>query len=74
MQFSFRPFLPILLAFSFTMPVPVGADEISDALQAAVDAYAAGDLKTTSEKLNKANTGIAAIKSARLAVFPPEAP
>ncbi|NJM82090.1 MAG: hypothetical protein HC844_05990 [Tabrizicola sp.] len=65
-------FLPILLSLAIATPAP--ADEVSDALQAAVDAYDAGDLKTTSQQISRASSALAALSSAKIAALLPEAP
>ncbi len=56
------------------LTVPAHADEVSDALQAAVDAYAAGDLAKTSEEMTMATQAIGALQSAKLAALLPAAP
>lgn len=63
-----------VLAFVLSFATPVHADEVSDALQAAVDAYASGDLSQTSSALTMATQAIAAQQSALLAALLPAAP
>jgi hypothetical protein len=69
----FRLSLPAL-ALVLVQTLPSNADTIADALQAAVDAYEAGDLATTSEQLTIASTGVSSKRSEELAAFLPEAP
>lgn len=59
---------------SLTLALPAVADDISDALQRAVDAYAAGDLAKTSEELTFANQQLVALKAKALEVLLPAAP
>ncbi|MES2916332.1 MAG: hypothetical protein V4753_14540 [Pseudomonadota bacterium] len=56
------------------LAAPVLSDTVSDALQAATEAYAAGDLKAASANVAAASAGIAALQSEMLAAFLPEAP
>lgn len=60
----------IFLALS----VPLRADEVSDALQAAADAYAAGDLATTGEQITMATQALGARQTALLVALLPAAP
>ena len=53
---------------------PVRADDVSDALQAAGAAYAAGDLAKAGAELALANQGLGAQQSAMLAALLPDAP
>lgn len=62
------------MAVAALLASPVQADEVSDALQAAVDAYAAGDLAGTSTALTMAGQAMAALQSARLEAMLPPAP
>ena len=54
----FRPRLAIVLPFVIVLAVPARADEVSDALQAAVDAYAAGDLPKVSDRMTLATKAL----------------
>ena len=56
------------------LAAPVRADEVSDALQAAVDAYAAGDIAGTSAAMTMAGQAISTRQSALLAALLPAAP
>jgi hypothetical protein len=67
-----RGFGLVLLAAVWALPV--AADEISDALQAAQDAYAAGDMRTAAAQVTVAQTSLQARQSALLEEFLPEAP
>lgn len=53
---------------------PVAADEISDALQAAQDAYAGGDMQAAAAQVTVAQTAMQAKQSALLEALLPEAP
>lgn len=53
---------------------PVAADEISDALQAAQDAYAAGDMRVAAAEVTVAQMALQARQSALLEALLPEAP
>lgn len=53
-------------------PLPARADAVADALQAAADAYAAGDLNATSAQITTAGKELANLQSSLLmAHFPP---
>lgn len=54
--------------------LPASADEISDAIQRAMDAYAAGDIALTSEELTYASQQLQSLKSDALAAYLPAAP
>lgn len=66
--------VPFVFAVGFSAATPVRADEISDALQAALDAYNGGNLAKTSESLTLAVQGISAKQNALLAALLPAAP
>lgn len=66
--------LSAALFLSIAVVTPSHADTVSDALQAAMDAYAAGDLKAASTSVAAASAGIGALQSEKYAVFLPEAP
>ena len=57
-----------------TLGASARADDVSDALQAAVDAYAAGDLAGTSAAMTMAGQAISTQQSALLEVLMPPAP
>lgn len=50
------------------------ADEVTDALNAAQSAYAAGDLNNTAAQLTHASKAVLALQQQKLAAFLPEAP
>ena len=54
--------------------LPLRADDVSDALQAAVDAYAAGDLGKTAASLTLATQALGAQQGDLLAALLPPAP
>ena len=56
------------------LATPLQADDVSDALQAAVDAYAAGDLAGTNAAMTMAGQAISARQSALLEALLPPAP
>lgn len=62
------------LAVAALLAAPVQADEVSDALQAAVDAYAAGDLAGTSAAMTMAGQAISERQSTLLEALLPVAP
>ncbi|MEO8242044.1 MAG: hypothetical protein ABI832_06995 [bacterium] len=62
------------VAVVIALAVPARADEVSDALQAAIDAYAAGDLGKTGEEMTMATQALGAQQSAMLAALLPAAP
>jgi hypothetical protein len=68
------PALPLALALSLSGLTAAHADDISDALQAASDAYSAGNLKDTSDKLALAAQAIRAKEIELLNAFLPPAP
>ena len=57
-----------------TLPFATFADEVSDKLQSAIDAYAKGDLKTASLDIAMATGALAQVKAARIVALLPEAP
>lgn len=57
-----------------TLPVAALADEVSDKLQSALDAYAQGDLKTATIDMTAATTALARVKQARIVALLPPAP
>lgn len=59
---------------SLAAALPLRADDVSDALQAAVDAYAAGDLGKTASSLTLATQALGAQQGALLAAHLPPAP
>ncbi len=62
------------LAVATLLATPVQADEVSDALQSAVNAYAAGDLVGTSAAMTMAGQAISARQSTLLEALLPAAP
>lgn len=69
------PFQTVAAVFlGFALVTPALADAVSDALQAATEAYAAGDLKAAADGVAAASAGIAALQSEKLVAFLPEAP
>lgn len=72
---SFHPFRGLVLAALFLTPaLPLAADEVSDALQAATDAYAAGDLGKTAASLTMATQALGTLQAGLLSALLPEAP
>lgn len=69
-----RPFLTFALCAALLVPTHSLADEVSDRLTAAMTAYEAGDLKTTSSELTAATTALSARKAALLEALLPPAP
>jgi hypothetical protein len=67
---------PIVLAFALAAmaATPLAADEITDALESARDAYEAGDIQYAIEELDFAKQRLAALKTDELAQFLPPAP
>lgn len=67
--------LPLAAAALFIgFGLPVTADEISDTLQSALDAYDAGDSAYALEELDYARQLLLALKTDALAAFLPDAP
>lgn len=62
------------LAVMALCATPVFADEVSDALKAALDAYNAGDLSKTAEQMTMATQGLGAQQGAMLTALLPPAP
>ncbi len=58
---------------ALTFAAPAGADEIEDALQAALDAYRAGDMGAAREEIDYAGTLLSQMKAEGLAAFLPDA-
>ena len=63
-----------VLCVALNVSVPVWADDVSDALKAASDAYAAGDLAGTGSGLALATQALGAQQSAMLSALLPAAP
>lgn len=63
-----------VLAASVALPVMATADEISDTLQSALDAYSAGDVAYALEELDFARQKMMAIRADAFQQFLPEAP
>lgn len=68
----FKPFSAALLACSLASPVM--ADEITDTLQSAIEAYEDGDIQYALEELEYAKQQLAALKTDALTAFLPEPP
>ncbi|MBL4915634.1 hypothetical protein [Szabonella alba] len=64
--------LILAAAFAFTAPA-VQADQITETIQSALDAYAAGDVQYAMDELAYAQQQLQALKADSLAVFLPEA-
>jgi hypothetical protein len=62
------------IALGLGLSAPALSDEVSDALKAASDAYAAGDLAKTSEAMTMAHQALGLQQSALLAALLPAAP
>lgn len=62
----------LLFALSFAAVFPAGADEVTDAIQEAVDAYKEGDHSTAVENLNFATQLIQQMKGESLKGYLPE--
>ena len=60
--------------FVIALGMPAHADEVSDALQAALDAYASGNLAKVSETMTMATRALGKQQSAMLAALLPAAP
>ncbi len=69
-----RVSLPIVTVAALVMATSVLADEVSDALQAAGDAYAAGDLGKAGSELALATQALGRQQSTLLAALLPPAP
>lgn len=69
-----RIVLGLIAALAVTTAAPVFADEVADALQAATDAYTAGDLGKTGAALTMATQALGKQQSDLLAAFLPAAP
>jgi hypothetical protein len=63
-----------LLGTLYIGSLPAHADDISDALQAATDAYAAGDLKGTSDQIGSASRALSSKKTDLIIALLPAAP
>ena len=59
---------------AFVLALPAAADEISDTLQSALDAYSKGDAAYALEELDYARQLLLELKTEALARFLPEAP
>lgn len=66
------PRLPLLLATALAVATPVAADEITDTIQSALDAYKDGDTSYALEELNFAIQQLNALKKDSLVGFLPE--
>lgn len=70
----FQNYFRLAVALSAFSAAPVSADDVSDALQSAVDAYASGDLGKTSEGIVMATQALSRQQGDLLAALMPEAP
>ena len=70
----FLPCLALCLSVSIAQTGLARADEVSDALQAALDAYNAGDLAKTAQEMTMATQALGTQQSALLAALLPAAP
>ena len=68
--FRFASVVPLM----FALGLPARADEVSDALQAALDAYSSGNLAKVSENMTMATQALGKQQSAMLAALLPAAP
>ena len=66
------PIVSVCLALSLALPA--GADDITDALKSAIDAYESGDIAYAIEELDYAKQLLAGMKTDALIGFLPEAP
>lgn len=69
-----RRLLPLALAAALSLPVAGHADEISDTLQAAIDAYKDGDVTYALEELDFARQKLMALRAEAFQQFLPDAP
>lgn len=67
-------FLPLAAAACFALPLPLHADEVSEALQTALDAYADGDIQYAIDELDFARQKLLEMKTDSLGAFLPDAP
>jgi hypothetical protein len=67
-------FLTITLSAALTLPLAAQADEISDTLQAAIDAYNDGDITFALEELDFARQKLMALRAEAFQQFLPPAP
>lgn len=68
------PKIAVSILLSCGLVTPVMADDVSDALRAAMTAYQAGDLARTAEAMTIATQGLSGQQSAMLAALLPAAP
>jgi hypothetical protein len=68
-----RALTPILAAAVFALPLPVQADEITDALTAAIEAYEAGDIGDALDELAYAEQMLTGLQAEGLTAFLPPA-
>lgn len=67
-------FLTIALGAALTLPLSAKADEISDTLQAAIDAYNGGDINFALEELDFARQKLMALRAEAFQQYLPPAP
>jgi len=65
---------PIAAALALILALPAAADEISDTMQSALDAYNEGDAAYALEELDYARQLLLQLKTDALTQFLPEAP
>jgi hypothetical protein len=62
------------LAVALCIALPAKADEVTDTLQSAIDAYSAGDIQYALEELDYARQKLLEMKTDSLGAFLPQAP
>ncbi|MCR8549080.1 hypothetical protein M4578_14675 [Salipiger sp. P9] len=68
------PRILLALPFSLCLAAPALADEITDTLQSAIEAYESGDVQYALEELDFARSKLLEMKTDALGAFLPEAP
>lgn len=63
----------VLVAASLALSAPAAADEFTETVDAAMEAYAAGDINVAAEELSYASTLLQTMKGERFAALLPEA-
>jgi hypothetical protein len=63
----------VLVAASLALSAPAAADEFTETVDAALEAYAAGDINAAAEELSYASTLLQTMKGERFAALLPEA-
>lgn len=67
-------FATVLTALTLLMPLPAMADEISDTLESALQAYTDGDIQYAIDELDYARNKLLALKTDALSAYLPEPP